>query len=399
MIVRNEAGNLPACLSSVHGLFDEIVIVDTGSADRTREVASDLGARVCDFPWSDSFSAARNESLRLARGDWIFWMDADDRVDRAHRARLESLFSQLENENIAYEMTCLCRAPDGGATRATHVRLFRNKPGLRWHYRVHEQIGPALRRQNVEVRPADIVIEHIGYQDPELWRHKQERNLRLLKLSVDEEGDDPYLLFHLGWTYHGLGQWQQATPVLSRCLERAAHSARFVARNHALLASCYSKLGQQERAWAICQQGLGRYPDHLELLYCAGQLCYEAGDWPGAAAAWLRLLEKRPMDSPAFCDDGLSGYRTRHSLAVLYDQAGRAAEAEAEWRRCLAEEPAFVPALWELGRLLLRQARWTEVDRIAAQLDRVAQRFAVQLRVLDQLAREEVGGLLLPLAT
>ena len=77
MIVKNEEANLPACLESVRGLFGEIIIVDTGSTDRTKEIALQHGAKVFDFPWVDSFSAARNECLRHATRQWIFWMDAD----------------------------------------------------------------------------------------------------------------------------------------------------------------------------------------------------------------------------------------------------------------------------------------------------------------------------------
>src|SRR5262245_11843004 len=95
MIVKDEAAHLPACLATVADLVDEVVVVDTGSADATRQLARAWGARVHDFPWCDDFAAARNESLRHATGEWIFWLDADDRVDEANRARLRALFAQL----------------------------------------------------------------------------------------------------------------------------------------------------------------------------------------------------------------------------------------------------------------------------------------------------------------
>src|SRR5438132_13758737 len=87
MIVRNEEQNLAACLESVADLMDEIVVVDTGSNDRTGDVARRFGARVFDFPWVDSFAAARNESLRRATGDWIFWLDADERINAPDRPK------------------------------------------------------------------------------------------------------------------------------------------------------------------------------------------------------------------------------------------------------------------------------------------------------------------------
>ena len=81
MIVRDEENNLSHCLESVRGTFDEIVVVDTGSTDRTVEIARSFGAKVFEFEWVDSFAAARNEALSHATGDYAFWLDADDVVE------------------------------------------------------------------------------------------------------------------------------------------------------------------------------------------------------------------------------------------------------------------------------------------------------------------------------
>jgi glycosyltransferase involved in cell wall biosynthesis len=148
MIVKNEEHNLFACLECCADLVDEIVIVDTGSTDRTRELAEKFGARVFDFPWQDSFSAARNESIRHATGQWIFWMDADDRIDEENRAKLRRLFGGLKEEMAAYLLTCrVLPAGSGKSVRLVdHTRLFPNHPKVRWSYRVHEQILPAVMR-------------------------------------------------------------------------------------------------------------------------------------------------------------------------------------------------------------------------------------------------------------
>ena len=91
MIVRNEEHNLPHCLESVRGLFDEIVVVDTGSTDRTKEIAAGFGANVVEFAWIDDFAAARNVALGNATGDYAFWLDADDVVEPPERIKLEEL--------------------------------------------------------------------------------------------------------------------------------------------------------------------------------------------------------------------------------------------------------------------------------------------------------------------
>src|SRR5205085_5670121 len=182
MIVKNEERNLGDCLGTVIDLVDEVVVVDTGSTDRTVEIAERLGARVFHFPWVDSFAAARNESLRHATGDWVLWLDADDRIDGENRERLRRLLANLPGENVAFVMKCLC-LPDPVSRRSTavdHVRLFRRHPELRGRYRVHEQILPGLRALGAEVRGTDGVIHHTGYQDPALRGRKLQRDFRLL---------------------------------------------------------------------------------------------------------------------------------------------------------------------------------------------------------------------------
>src|SRR5205085_9412231 len=102
-----------------------------------------------------------------------------------------------------------------------HIRLFRNHPDLRWRYRVHEQILPAVRRLHGEVRWSDVVIHHVGYQDAALRRRKLDRDLRLLNLENAEQPDDPFTLFNLGSVYEELGQVREALPMLERSLERS----------------------------------------------------------------------------------------------------------------------------------------------------------------------------------
>jgi hypothetical protein len=96
MIVRDEAENLSNCLESVRGIFDEIVVVDTDSVDRTKKIAREFGAKVVDFVWIDDFAAARNEALAHATGDYAFWLDADDVVEPSECPGDHEAMAQLE---------------------------------------------------------------------------------------------------------------------------------------------------------------------------------------------------------------------------------------------------------------------------------------------------------------
>src|SRR5579871_6642868 len=159
MIVRDEGSNLPLCLQSVRGLFDELVVVDTGSTDDTREISRGFGARVTEIAWMDDFSAARNVSLAMATGDYAFWLDADDIVDPQERIKLEVLLSELRVDNKgAYVMRCASDRKGDAPLVADHIRLFPVSLDVRWVYRVHEQILPSLEHAGVPVYRTDVTI-------------------------------------------------------------------------------------------------------------------------------------------------------------------------------------------------------------------------------------------------
>jgi tetratricopeptide (TPR) repeat protein len=393
LIVKDEEANLPACLASAAGLADEVIVVDTGSSDRTREVAAAAGARVFEFAWVDDFAAARNECLRHASGDWIFWLDADDRLDEENRGKLRDLFVSLGDENVAFAMKCLCPsdAAGGSATVVDHIRLFRNHPQVRWRYRVHEQILPAVRRTGGQVRRADVVIHHLGYQDPSLRRRKLERDLGLLRREVAEQPDDPFTLFNLGSVYQELGRTAEALPLLRRSLERSHPGDSIVRKLYALIVQCHRRLGQEPEALAACREGRAVYPEDVELLFQEGLALRAVGDRAGAEASLRRLLEAREGDHFASVDPGLSGYKARHNLAVLCHEQGRAAEAEAQWRAAVAERPDFTPGWLGLGELSLAQGRWAELESVAQHLEAApaGAEEAALLRARGHLKRRE----------
>jgi GT2 family glycosyltransferase/tetratricopeptide (TPR) repeat protein len=370
MIVKNEEANLPACLASAADLVDEVVVVDTGSTDRTREIARQWGARVVDFAWVDSFAAARNESLRHATGDWAFWLDADDRLDEPNRARLRELFAGLGDEIAAFVMQCLCPSEAAaGATVVQHVRLFRNHPQLRWQHRVHEQILPAVRALGGAVRWTDIVIQHTGYTDPAFRRRKLERDLRLLHLEEAEQPEHPFTLFNLGSVYLDLGEPSRALPLLRRSLAHSHPADSITRKLYALLVQGHRQLGHGKDALVVCHEGRQHYPDDIELLFLEAQLRKAQRDYDGAEVCLLGLLDSREAPHFANVDTGLKGYKGRHHLALLYREQCRLAEAEAQWQGALAEEPGFLPGWLELGDLFAAQQRWSALDQLAGRLE------------------------------
>ncbi|HTU92816.1 MAG TPA: glycosyltransferase [Gemmataceae bacterium] len=398
-IVKNESATLAHCLASVRDVVEEIIVVDTGSSDNTKDIAGQHGARVFDLPWPDSFAAARNESIRHAGGQWLLWLDADEYFDDANRSKLRQLISGLSDENTAYVMQQRSAAANGSATLVGQVRLFRNHPAIRWDYRVHEQILPSLKKAGHAVRHTDLVIEHSGYLDPALRHKKLERNLRLLHLDMADRPNDAFTLFNLGWAFADLGRCGEAIPLLQRSLQHSHNADSITPKLYSLLTQCHRRLGQIAEAWTVCQAGHVRHPDDAELLFLKGQLCHQRGDRAGARACWTQLLDVRsltvaaPLDGVfSSVDAGLQSPLVRHHLAMLDRDEGHLADAEKHWRAILGDAPDFHPARLGLAELYLRQERWPEMEKTLAELEPHAPLDAAVLRARMNLARREFAA-------
>jgi tetratricopeptide (TPR) repeat protein len=234
-------------------------------------------------------------------------------------------------------------------------------------------------------------IQHTGYQDPALRGKKLERDLRLLNLENTDKPDDPFTLFNLGSVYQELGKLAEAIPFLQRSLQRSNPSDSIVRKLYALIAQCYRQLKQQTEALAVCREGRLYYPDDTELLFQESLCCRDLGDHAASEACLVRLLTTREQDHFASIDTGLRGYKARHNLAVLYQEQRRLPEAEAHWQQVLAEQPHFAPALLGLAEVYLVQGRWSDLDRMAAQMESRTPGTidGLVLRARGQLARRE----------
>lgn len=359
MIVRNEESNLPACLESVRGLFDEIVVVDTGSTDRTAAIARSFGARVFDFVWVNDFAAARNAALARATGDYAFWLDADDVLDPPQRAALRTLLDGLglgpgPDGEAAYVVRCSCD-PDkdggGGETVVDHIRLFPLREDVRWGYRVHEQILPALRRADVPVRWTDVTVRHTGYTDPPLRRRKLARDEAILLEELAERPDDPFVLFNLGSIAIERQDWRGAVDQLRRSLAGSAPTDSITRKLYALIARGHQMLNEPAEALAACASGLAIDPDDAELLFREAVVRRQSGDPTGAERCWRRILTLRRPEQFSSVDTGIYGHLTRRNLAALAEERRDLVAADLLWSEILAECPGDREALSARRRL------------------------------------------------
>ena len=404
MIVRNEERNLADCLAQVDGLVGEIVVVDTGSTDHTRLVASAQGARVFDFPWCDDFSAARNEALRHARGEWILWLDADDRLDEENRERLAAIVAGLNGRQVGYAMHCtsVVESAEKLPVLVTHLRLFPAAAGLRWQGRVHEMLGPDDSGRALEVVVSGVTIRHCGYEDGATWRKKLQRNLRLLQLDFALDPDNAKTLFYLGWSHRFLGNSAEGERYLRRALHRDPHQREA----YRVLAKALLSDGRPVDAAEICRSGLREFPDDRELLYWLAQMAAGQNEAEPAESLLQRLLGPSAASIYYLSESADLVSDVRLLLGDVYQRKGRFVESEQQYLAILKTRADFTSAWVGLGELYLRMGRWSQFDAAnarlaalprgrllaqvqAARMHLVRQEYAQSRRLLDGVLAED----------
>jgi tetratricopeptide (TPR) repeat protein len=199
MIVRNEERFLAGALESVRGVVDEICIADTGSTDNTIAIAESFGAKIERIVWRDDFSWARNQSIAMATGAWIFVLDADERLAEESRPLLDAL-RYTRPDGLGRWLRCRNLSDaERGVVASTNaiIRIFPNDPAIRYRSRLHEYVARDGEETSITGTTTKIEIKHLGYQ-PAIMdeRGKGERNLRMAQAAVDATPDDPAVVYN-----------------------------------------------------------------------------------------------------------------------------------------------------------------------------------------------------------
>lgn len=235
MIVRNEEKELPRCLASIKPLVDEMVIVDTGSTDNTREIARLFGARIIEFSWTGDFSAARNAGLEKATGDWILAMDADEVISPLDHEAFKKL---LLAPSVAWEITTrnymvkvniekwqqndghyIIEEAAAGWTPSNKVRLFPNRRDVFFQNPIHEMVEPSLELLGIPVQISSIPVHHYGYLDQQKMIEKKREYYRLGKDKLQKTGgNDPKALYELAVQAAEVDEFEEAVALWERLI-------------------------------------------------------------------------------------------------------------------------------------------------------------------------------------
>lgn len=356
MIVKNEQDCLARCLASSKELVDQIIIVDTGSTDGTKEIALQFGADIYDFKWINDFSAARNYSLDQASCPWILYLDADEELLITDK---EYFYSLLEREEVeGYYLNIInptSNQPGGQQLRHLNLRLFRNNPAYRFQGAIHEQITPSILAADPNARlvSTSLKILHHGYKPRTIEeKNKSARNLQILQQQAAQEPGNNFLRYNLGVALYENKDIPGALEEFQKALEGLDIKAGYAPtlfRNYAI---CLLKSNRPQQALEIAGTGLEYFPDYTDLHYLKGQALEKLNKISRAQDLYLYCLELGEAPAGYVSTAGTGSYLALYSLGELMEKSGHYEPAVNYYLRAHKSYPDFQDALLGLGRAL-----------------------------------------------
>jgi glycosyltransferase involved in cell wall biosynthesis len=371
MIVKDEEASLPRCLDSVAGVVDELIVVDTGSRDRTIEIARSHGAKVIEQAWTDDFSAARNTSLDHATGDWLLYLDADEELMAEDRQALRDLLADQVHEGLfVYEINF--SGDRLGFDQVTHstLRLFRNRPEYRFEGAIHEQIMPAILRRGGQVAYSQVRLRHYGYlRSAIVEQGKVERNLRIARAEVKRKPNSAFALYNLAMEYLRLGDFAEALEYNRKAfLHLSDLTVQYSSRLLRNLVACLTGLKRYDEALKVLKDAVLAYPDFTDLFYQRGLIYLETGENVKAMETFRTCLEKGEAPRNHISDRGVGTYRAWYGLGTALERLGDYRGALEAYEHSVKAGEVLSGAVHRVALILLQVAGPEAVQARLAQL-------------------------------
>lgn len=351
MIVKNEAQNLTDCLNSVKNLVHEMIVIDTGSTDSTKEIAHSLGAKVYDYSWQENFAEARNYALEYVNTEWVLVLDADEVLNSSIIPYIQKAVTEKDHlvvNLIRHEIGSL------SSPYSQLSRLFRKHPDIKFSRPYHALIDDAvlsLQKKESHWRIVDlpeIAIKHYGYQ-PEVIASgdKAKRAKKAMESYLSKNPNDAYVSSKLGALYLDLGDTKKGLKLLKTGLKSNLASTATLFELHYHLANAFVKEKQWDTAVKHYQKAIEQ-PILAKLKLGAyhnlGSLCCQGKDFDNAIKLYQECLKIEPNFALAY-----------YNLGLTYRAMGRNFKAIDAYQNAIKLNSNYPWAYQNLGVLLLKQ--------------------------------------------
>ena len=365
MIVKNEEARIGDALESIDSIVDEIVICDTGSADRTVDVAEQYGVIMVFDRWRNDFSRARNKAIDASTGDWIFWMDADDRLEKRSAARLRKIWQS--GTTCAAAFCIVNEREQTSPVEFLQVRLFPRMQSVRFEQCIHEQVMYSIARENIPFAAyPNIRIRHTGYTTQAAQKKKCLRNKPMIRAELRKSPNDPVLLCNLGDCLLVLRQYDEALKAYGAVIENRAvirKNPDVYFQAHIHCANILLHRNDMDKAEKMLRHCIDLDDTRVEAHFALGHLYYAKNIFHKAAACFMESARHTPPLRMTAVDT------TKVRLESIYYLV----DILLRWEELSAAENLLLPAItinplvpqyhMLMGKVLTRQNRLQEAAR------------------------------------
>ena len=374
MIVKNEEENIIKALSWGKKIMAEQIVIDTGSTDRTIELAKQMGAIVYEFPWDDDFAAAKNYAIEKARYDWIAFLDADEYMDSQQGEKLIEFVQQLHNTKTDMIITAFVNLNDEGNVLSidSHSRIFRSY--LRYEGKIHESLtlpdGSMLQAADLT---KELTIFHTGYGNQER-KKKKGRNERLLLLELEKNPDDYKLWGYLGVEYLKREGWKEAEKSFRKAVVLMPEKEKGVYNVTSSivllkLLSTVMKTSDELAVQEVYKQAIQGWPEEADYDYKMAEYFADSQNWTNSIKHLERALKLLGTYGNT-CKSGIiSGniQKAYEMLAICYYNNGNIADSVRLTAVLLKANPYLMSTLLVLLRSFLADPQTVSMRQEGAQ--------------------------------
>jgi glycosyltransferase involved in cell wall biosynthesis len=346
MIVKNEQYNLYTCLQQVRELVDEIVIVDTGSTDKTVEVAEQFNASVYHYRWNENFSCARNFSLKKCNGKWILVLDADEFIDGPMKYKVRELIDRDDFVGFNFEQfTYLNKDVTPDFRLMPVMRLFPNHPSLRFKGMVQEKIICNDMKLGFKEIPSGIRIWHYGYIDIfHPVKEKYNRDLNIYLRNLKKNPKDPFLCFFISLQYVSLGRYDEGLKYLDFAIKYGSSDFPYYSCLFSSYAGILNKLGRYNEAKKMAELALSKDRDLGEACFNLGEALRNLGDCRTAITMFEKAIENY-KSFLFFQDLSRATWRAYSEIGLSYVRLKEMKEAVEAFLKSLSIKSFYPPLM------------------------------------------------------